>query len=254
MNALRGRRRLLAMAAVLMALAGCGSSAAQAPAIHGAVMGISTGPLPPAAPDAALDVVVVDNGVHAADAPALAEARQVLDALDGPGLRDLHAYVIRLEIIPVSRKLTDLPDFAYLRGQLTFDGRSYASIRAVGPVVSGGVITYATGEEQVVPGEASAYGPGFALAHETGHVVRHFALDPAQESALKAAYASRRAAGGPWLTDYAGSNDDEYFADATAAWFGHPWSDSTEVRFSRDWLKANDPALYALLASVYTAS
>ena len=151
----------------------------------------------------------------------------------------------------MNRTLTDLADFAFLSGRNTFDGRPYATLRAVGPTVVANTVTYAVGAEQVVPGLASAYGPGFAVAHETGHVVRHVALSSSQDTGLRRLYANRARLGGPWLTDYAGSNDDEYFADATAAYFGHPWSDDSSDRFSRAWLAANDPGLLALLRDVY---
>jgi hypothetical protein len=264
-------RRLLIAGLAAVALTSC--AAAPHPVVHSGVhaAAAATGralPLPAAPtssgttaavprvapgtePTAGLDLRVVDGGVAAAGPPAEAEMGEVLGAVHGADRSRLAGYSVRLDIIPTGGSLTDLPAFGFLNGRTTFDGRPYSSLRAVGPTVAATTVTYAVGAEQVVPGLQSAYGPGFAVAHESGHVVRHLALSSGEDATLRRLYAGRRALGGPWLTDYAGSNDDEYFADATAAYFGHPWSDDTAGRFSRTWLAANDPGLLDLLRQVY---
>jgi hypothetical protein len=204
--------------------------------------------------DRGLHVSVIANGVTGDTALATRAMLEVLGSVDSAGISLLRDYTIELEIIPRGQQLTDLAEFGFLRKRETFDGRTYASLRAVGPTAEGKVVIYAVGAEEVQPSPDSTYGPGFALAHESGHVVRHYGLTAAQDQRLRDLYTAHRDHGGPWLTDYSGSNDDEYFADATAAYFGHPWSASTSDRFSRSWLAANDPQMDALLAAVYAAA
>jgi hypothetical protein len=200
-----------------------------------------------------LHVVVMVNGASTALVPARQEVLEVLDSLDGVGIERLRSYTIELEVIPGGEALTDLAAFSFLRHRDTFDGRAYSSLRAVGPTADGGTVVYAVGVEEIERGPTSTYGPGFAVAHESGHVVRHYGLSADQDTRLRDIYVRGREHNGPWLTDYSASNDDEYFADATAAYFGHPWSPSTADRFSRAWLAANDPEIYRLLREVYAA-
>ena len=49
------------------------------------------------------------------------------------------------------KKLTDLPEFASLKGVKTFDGRNYDDLRGVGGTKIGSNIRYAIAEEQLVP-------------------------------------------------------------------------------------------------------
>jgi hypothetical protein len=199
---------------------------------------------------AGLSIVVLDNGVPAADVAAGALVDQVLGSLGSGPRGRLRSMTIRLDVIPVGSELTDLPDFSFLRGVSTFDGRSYSSLRGVGPTVNGDTVSFAVGAEQVVPSGTTPYGPGYAVSHESGHIVRHLALNAGESAALKNIYA-HHPAGAPWLTSYSATNDDEYFADSTAAWFGHPWSVQTTTRFTRSWVVAHDPAMAALLRGVY---
>jgi len=265
------------MLVALVALTSCGNaspsaqpriSALQPPASSKAVTPSALAALPgagvppataaPAPPvpssDAGLHLVVVDNGVSAAVVPARGLMVEVLGSLSSEERARLAATIVRLDIIPVDRQLTDLADFAFLRGRTTFDGRSYSSLRAVGPTASHATVTYAVGAEQVLPAGVSPYGPGFAVAHESGHVVRHLALTTAEDAWLRDLYTQRHRSSSSWLTDYASRSDDEYFADSTAAWFLHPWSPATSSRFSRAWLRANDPQMAALLQRVYGQS
>jgi hypothetical protein len=205
-----------------------------------------------------LSTKVVAHGASA-DAVKIAQARmnEILGSLKDPSAGELKGATVELHIIPQDKKLTDLPEFASLKGTKTFDGRSYDELRGVGATKVGDKITYAIAEEQLVPvkEKPSAYKLGFVGAHESGHVVEQFGLTKDQKKALQDAYDERKKGKGPWLSPdwYTSSGTGEYFAQSTSAYFGRAYSDSEEDKktYTREWLKKNDPAMTKLLASVY---
>jgi hypothetical protein len=202
---------------------------------------------------------VVAHGASAAAVKAAeAQMREVLGALKEANLAQLKGETIELHIIPANQKLTDLPEYANLKGVPTWDKkRVYDDLRGVGAEKVGSVIRYAIAEEQLVnvPGHPMGYAPGLAGTHESGHVVQQFALTKRQNDDLTAAYNARVKAGGPWLApaSYTSGRADEYFAQGTAAYFGHPYSTSDEDKkaYTKEWLQKNDPALFKLLDEVY---
>jgi len=201
---------------------------------------------------------IVDHGASS-DAVEMAKLRmnQVLGSLADPAAGELKGATVELHIIPHDKKLTDLPQFASLKGTKTFDGRTYDELRGVGATKAGDTIRYAIAEEQLVAikGQPSAYALGFVAAHESGHVVEQFGLTKEQKKDLKDAYDARKTAKGPWLAPdwYTSSGTGEYFAQTTSAYFDRPYSDSETDKktYTRAWLKKNDPAIAKLLASVY---
>jgi hypothetical protein len=201
-------------------------------------------------------VSVVGHGASASAVQA-AQDSQVFDQLAERNQVQIQNDTIEIHVIPKDKKLTDLPEFAHLKGVKTFDGRNYDDLRGVGGTRVGNVVRFAIAEEQLVPvaGAPPGYGPGFVGAHESGHVVMDFALTSSQQTRLKAAYDARKKANGPWLPppDYTKSSSSEYWAQVSAAYFGRPYSDTEEHRkvFNRDWLKRNDPAIFLLLQEVY---
>ena len=204
-------------------------------------------------------VKVVGHG--ASEDAVTAATQRVLDVLGGLGApKDtaLKAASIELHIIPSGQKLTDLPEFASLKGQKTFDGRNYDDLRGVGGTKTGSTIRYAVAEEQLVSirGKPSGYSRGFVAAHESGHIVQQFGLTADQQKDLQLAFDARTKAGGPWLSprDYTSSNVGEYFAQCVSAYFDKPYSDSDDDKkmYTKDWLKKNDPQIYKLLKEVYS--
>lgn len=209
-------------------------------------------------PDPQLPTKVVGHGASA-EAIRIAEARmtEVLGSLKDPAAGELKGATVELHVIPHDKKLTDLPEFASLKGTKTFDGRNYDDLRGVGGTKSGDTVRYAIAEEQLVsvPGKPSGYALGFVAGHESGHIVEQFGLTADQKKDLQDAYDARKKAGGPWLNPswYTSSNTGEYFAQSTAAYFGRPYSTSDEDKktYTRDWLKKNDPAVCKLLSAIY---
>jgi hypothetical protein len=202
---------------------------------------------------------VVGHGASAAAIAAAKNAMQgVLRKLAPARVKDLVETTIELHVIPHDKKLTDLPEYASLKGKRTFDGRLYDEIRgAGGQRVDAKTIRYAIAEEEVVKikGKASSYGTGFVAAHETGHVVRSFYLSKEQIDENKRCFEARTKAGGPWLEPvwYTSSREDEYFAQATAAYFGFPYStsDADKKSYTKAWLQKNDPGIHKLLSEVF---
>jgi hypothetical protein len=83
--------------------------------------------------------------------------------------------------------------------------------------------------------------------------VETFALTAAQRAELSRLFTARTQARGPWLPPewYTSANADEYFANCSAAYFGHPRSGDESRRYTRDWLRANDPEMHRFLGSIY---
>jgi len=209
---------------------------------------------------AGLTATVVDHGASE-EAVKMAKARmnEVLGNLKDPAAGELKGATVELHIIPHDKKLTDLSEFASLKGTKTFDGRNYDDLRGVGATKIKDTIRYAIAEEQLVKvkDKPSEYELGFVGAHESGHVVEQFGLNKEQNKALKDAYDERKKAGGPWLNPdwYTSSGTGEYFAQSTSAYFGRPYSSSEDDKkaYTREWLKKNDPPMAKLLATVYAA-
>lgn len=209
-------------------------------------------------PDPQLPTKVIAHGASA-EAVKMAESRmtEVLGNLKDPAAGELKGANVELHIIPKDKKLTDLPEFASLKGTKTFDGRNYDDLRGVGGTKVGDTIRYAIAEEQLVPvaGKPSGYAMGFVAGHESGHIVEQYGLTADQKKDLQDAYDARKKAGGPWLAPewYTKSNTGEYFAQSTAAYFNRPYSTSDEDKktYTRDWLKTNDPAMHKLLSAIY---
>jgi len=196
---------------------------------------------------------------HGAAAAVRSEANRLMMEVLG-GLRPsnralLEGLEIQLHIIPKDKKLTDLLEFSAKAGLPTGHGGVYDDLRGIGGERFGRSILYAVGEETLVSisGYPSPYGSGYVAAHEAGHVVEQFALTASQRKRLQDAYDDRTRANGPWLSPHAKSTPQEYFASSTAAFHGHPRTNSASDRalFTRAWLRKNDGLMYGLLTDIY---
>lgn len=174
----------------------------------------------------------------------------------------------RIEIVPKDKKITDIPDFARLKGQKTFDGRPWEDVRGV---ASGNVCAIPE-ENMLSEGDFGGYRRFFVLIHEYGHVVQGVGLAPDEPDggfmARVARFLGLRKAKGPTMAeveniyersmereektalgDYADSNSWEMFAQGTAAYFDVGYNGETP-----DDLKKLNASLYHLSRKVYGPS
>jgi len=210
---------------------------------------------------------------HGSSQQAIDQARLQAEELYGGIAAENRARMetdpVTIDVIPHGKRLTDLSPYAHLAGLQTFDGRPWEDVRGIQTEVNG-VRRVAIAEEGLVPiaGASSGYGPGFLAAHEGGHGLQFSALTPEQVTQLTQLHAARLAASGSisqttqpgaatsmWLEPawYSAANKEEYFANSVAAYLGHPYSTGalSVAQYTRSWLKANDPKMFALLDRIY---
>lgn len=159
---------------------------------------------------------------------------------------------VALVIVPRDKKMTDLPEFAALKDQKTFDGRPWSEVRGSGGrSAPGGVWAIAVPEENLVdtPGVKDGYGSGYSVGlHEFTHTIQSKGVTEAEGKKIKELYDARKKAGGPWTEAYGASNDQEYFAQATNCYF----SENGNIgKNGPDWLRQNDRAMYDFLTGLY---
>ncbi len=99
--------------------------------------------------------------------------------------------------------------------------------------------------------------PRHVMIHEWAHVVLFVGYPHWQggaENEITTLFAET-GMGGSFTDDYASSNAHEYFAQASAAWFGEHdgtvFQGGWHVRRNADWLKKHQPALYRTLLKLY---
>ncbi len=85
------------------------------------------------------------------------------------------------------------------------------------------------------------------LYHELGHLVQGWTLNPADYFDIRQYYQDSISAG-RYRNDYANTNANEYFAEATQAYFLS--ADLAHDR-DRDWLERYDPQIFKLLQTIY---
>ncbi len=150
------------------------------------------------------------------------------------------AYVV---IADRNQGVLDLPEFGCLTGTVNANFFSHVcgvADRADYPV--------ATANELDLTGDSAGPCRGLnILFHELGHLVQGWALEPADYFDIKIDYQAALDAG-KYRRQYAATNPNEYFAEATQAYFlyGEPGGGK-----DREWLKQYDPAIYELLHRVY---
>lgn len=202
---------------------------------------------------AAFDPVV--NGVaivsHGCSAKALAEAQSVTSLLtQRPDIaKALADKKVTLVIIPVGVRMTDLPEFAELRGKKTFDGRLWDDVRGSGGLTARGRTVVGVAEENLADLPSNTYPKGYSIAmHELAHAIQNHALPRDEQKRIAAAFDAREAAKGPWTERYGASNEQEYFAQLTNAWFGR---NAGLGHNGADWVRENDPVMAAELQRIY---
>ncbi len=197
----------------------------------------------------------VVNGVtiisHGAVPKAVEEAQRIVCLLTlRPDIaKALGDKRVTLVIIPLGTKMTDLPEFAELRGKKTFDGRQWDDVRGSGGLSSQGRIVVGVAEENLAGIGETEYPKGYSIAmHELAHAIQNYALPQAERKRITGAFEAREAAKGPWTESYGSSNEQEYFAQLTNAWFG---LNAGMGNNGAGWVRENDPVMAEELDRLY---
>ena len=161
--------------------------------------------------------------------------------------------------IPADVAMTDTAEFGELRGATTVDGRDWATVRGSAGIRSpDGNWSIGVAEENLIEVKAvigNPYPPSYSIGmHELAHALHLQGMTRAQRKQLETLYARHRVrdegnAQGTWSDNYAASNELEYFAQSTIAYFGR--NGMGRNGNGRPWVQDNDPEMYAFLASLY---
>jgi len=219
------------------------------PPTAGTMLDPTTSPLPARQLYRAKGVNVVSYG---ADPEALREAGRAIGAVAANPAIDaaLNREKVALVVIPQNRRMTDLPEFASLRGQQTFDGRLWDDVRGVGGLrLPDGRLAVGIPEENLANSSSDAYWGNYSVAiHELAHVVQDHCISDSAFDQVKRLYDARKRTGQPFTDNYAAANHFEYFAQATNAYFGRNEGQGIS---DPQWLATNDPALFRMLSEIY---
>eukprot|EP00746_Dinoflagellata_sp_MGD_P024750 gnl/MRDRNA2_/MRDRNA2_158113_c0_seq1.p1 gnl/MRDRNA2_/MRDRNA2_158113_c0~~gnl/MRDRNA2_/MRDRNA2_158113_c0_seq1.p1 ORF type:complete len:256 (+),score=45.78 gnl/MRDRNA2_/MRDRNA2_158113_c0_seq1:98-865(+) len=153
-------------------------------------------------------------------------------------------------IIGRNQKTTDLPPHSWLKFQETDDGRDYdQSTRGLGGTKS--VPTTTVGEENVLMEDDSYFWEESILVHEFGHAVMNCGFDGWQQQSILNIYQDALAAGYSKQV-YMFSNEDEFWANGTQAWFHaiHRTDINAGIKTRTD-LSKHLPKLALLMKEVY---
>lgn len=175
-------------------------------------------------------------------------------------------------IIPRNLLLTDIAQFSALAGTTTFDGRPWEPTRGVG---YGEFVAIA--EENLLGGECTAtfggnpvngtYDVGYSTAtHEFAHGLHMNSLSAADTKIIEDAYNARKAKAALAPTDveqwvdgregsYASMTVYEFFAQLSNAYLGtntgtDPYTNDARHN-GKEWVRTNEPEVYALLEKLY---
>lgn len=171
----------------------------------------------------------------------LAHRPEVLDALAKAK--------VRFAVMAADEYTTDIPEHADLKPRVYWDRRA----RGLGatpsaPAVSGG-------EENLLAFPGDPYPREIISIHEFAHAIHEVGMrsvDRGFDQRLAKAFEAAKAAG-LWKSTYAATNRQEYWAEATQAWFDN--NDSNNALHNdidtREELKKYDPVVAALCAEVY---
>lgn len=180
-------------------------------------------------------------------------------------------------IIPAHTAMTDVPAFQSLRGQQTFDGRDWKGVRGSGGVqTADGAFAIGVAEENLVEirGVKSGYSKGYSIAmHELAHALETKGMTDAQRKRLRTLFQNQQKQDrrdptnhhDAFTDNYAASNEHEYFAQATNAFFNRNTGSYKEPGAPKvakpvpnhngpRWLYDNDPDMYQFLVEMYQTS
>ncbi len=163
---------------------------------------------------------------------------------------------VAIVIIPAHVAMTELPEFAHLKGQKTFDGRDWSTVRGSGGTPSpNGRFAIAVAEEGVTTTDLKAYPATYSVGmHELAHVLESKGMTREQQARVKRLYAAHIArdpgdANDTFTDTYGSENEQEYFAQSTNAFFDRNVMGTNHS--GRPFLQKNDPEMYAFLVELY---
>ncbi len=164
---------------------------------------------------------------------------------------------LEVHLIPDNASLTTLPYWRYLQGVENCEGgpcRPYSGIRGVGdsksPLLPANTIAIAVGEERMFRRSSPSGEDGYTLVHELGHsVLIHGA--PAEYANVEAARQASIARGRTSHILRNGYNEDEYFAEGSAALFDVSGNDLFTREYTPGFLADREPELLTILRRVY---
>merc|ERR1740129_310424 len=120
-------------------------------------------------------------------------------------------------VIGAAQVGSDLPPHGFLKGMHTLDGRSFdEGTRGVGGTKS--VPLTSVGEENLTMTDCDKYCQESVIVHEFGHAVMNLGFDEGQMVRISQAYQAALDAGRD-SSLYMFSNKEEFWANATQAWF-----------------------------------
>ncbi len=149
-------------------------------------------------------------------------------------------------------RLTDLPEFAFLRGTTTFDGRPWEPVRGAGGTIGNPAAAF--GEENILRFANDPYGGQQSiLVHEFAHSLMNIGWQGplANFTAQWQAAFDNAVAGNLWSGLYARSNTAEYFAELTQIYFNVKQPQGAGIPTTRDGLMTYDPVAYNTLTNLF---
>ncbi len=164
-------------------------------------------------------------------------------------LRAMASNRVRLAVMAWNEFTTDIPEHASLTPKVYWDRRA----RGLGATLQAPAVSCA--EENLLAYRNDPYSTENILIHEFAHAIHGTGLsatDPSFNPRLLAAYHSATNRG-LWRNTYAGSNPEEYWAEATQSWFDNNRANDALHNDidTRDKLKRYDPDLARLCEEVY---
>lgn len=150
------------------------------------------------------------------------------------------AYVV---VMSAEQHVLDLPEFSCRAG--TMEASLYADVCGVADRADYPLVTVS--ELDLLGRLRGPCGGLNILYHELGHLVQGWAIGPADYVEIRVLFQKARESG-DYEGQYAMRNKNEYFAEATQAYF---LSTDRAGKRDRDWLRSADPEMFDLLRRLY---
>ena len=202
-----------------------------------------------------VDGIKIRSSERTSDAALEAAAQTVRKMTDRADvLANLVAAKLDIAVIARTEVTTDIPEYRHLKGTKTGDGRDWdADTRGIGGTRR--IPTTSVGEENLLKLSPDPYRGEDILTHEFAHSVYLIGIAPSERRAVQAAYAAARESKVWGEATYAASNVEEYFAEASQAFYDAGQAANTKINngvATREALRRADPGLEKILASIYT--